>query len=243
MREFFRKIRPKLTWPNILGLVLFLSLLFSLGYAIYRAVITPQNHSEALQYGRLREDYILMVAQCILALGIMFLPSLLDRRFSLAIPSYMFVLYYLFLYCAVYLGEVRKFYFIVPHWDTMLHGFSSITLGALGFALVSLFNDAKRVDMHLSPGFVALFAFCFSLAAGAVWEIYEYTLDGLLTLNMQKFMLEEGTQLIGRAALADTMKDILVDAFGALAVSLVGYFMLKRGMKLTWRSEKKPSQP
>ncbi len=81
--------------------------------------------------------------------------------------------------------------------------------------------------MQLSPFFIAIFAFCFALAAGAIWEIYEYIFDGLLSLNMQKHTLKNGIALVGREALSDTMKDIIVDALSALAVSVVGYYQLE----------------
>ena len=68
--------------------------------------------------------------------------------------------------------------------------------------------------------FVAMFSFCFAVSIGAVWEIYEFSFDGLLGLNMQKFLLADGTPLVGRAALTDTMKDIIVDTIGALIASL-----------------------
>ena len=73
-----------------------------------------------------------------------------------------------------------------------------------------------------------MFAFCFALAAGSVWEIYEYTFDGLLTLNMQKYALEDGTLLVGREALRDTMKDIIVDALSALIISILGFLTIKK---------------
>ena len=81
-------------------------------------------------------------------------------------------------------------------------------IGALGFSIVTLLNKTEKVPMELSPLFVALFSFCFAVTLGVVWEFYEYTFDGLLGLNMQKFALENGTLLIGRAALADTMMDM-----------------------------------
>ena len=80
--------------------------------------------------------------------------------------------------------------------------------------------------MKLSPAFVSLFAFCFAVTLGVFWEVYEFTFDGILGINMQKFMLEDGTQLIGRAALFDTMKDLIVDMVGAFIVSLSGYFFM-----------------
>ena len=122
---------------------------------------------------------------------------------------------------------MRIFYYAVPHWDTILHVFSWVMLGALGFVLVNLLNDAPNVKMNLSPGFVAFFAFCFALSCGAVWDIYEYLMDGLLSMNMQHFAVEDGTPLVGRAALLDTMKDLIVDALGALLIAVIGYFTLR----------------
>jgi hypothetical protein len=158
---------------------------------------------------------------------IMFLPSIIERRWRINIPSFMHIVFVFFLYAAIYLGEVRSFYYKIPHWDTVLHTFSGAMIGALGFSVVKLLNDSEKVQINLSPLFVAAFAFSFALAIGALWEIYEFSFDKLLGLNMQKFALEDGTLLVGRAALADTMKDLIVDSLGALATSIAGYISLK----------------
>ena len=100
-------------------------------------------------------------------------------------------------------------------------------LGCLGFSVVRILNNDKQVPVTLSPAFVAFFAFCFAIMIGAFWEIYEFTGDGLFGLNMQKYMLENGTQLVGRAALGDTMKDIIVDVCGAGLACIIGYFSIK----------------
>ena len=98
--------------------------------------------------------------------------------------------------------------------------------------------------IHLSPFFVSLFAFSFSMMLGGLWEIYEFAFDGILKLNMQKFMLEDGTQLVGRAALSDTMKDIIVDGCGALLASILGFLSLKqkKGWAYTFITSKQKSQ-
>jgi uncharacterized membrane protein YjdF len=101
--------------------------------------------------------------------------------------------------------------------------------------MVSVLNQSEHVPMHLSPLFVAVFAFCFAVSIGALWEIYEYTFDGMLGLNMQKFMLEDGTQLIGREALSDTMKDIITDVSGAAVVAVLGYLAMKKN-DMQWLS-------
>lgn len=219
--------RPAVPWKKIIGVILFFSLLFSIGYAVTCMIRSPAVAPAGDPHAKIKSDYTLMLVQCLMAIIVMFLPSVLERRFRLEIPNYMYVLYFAFLYCAVYLGEVRNFYYAVPHWDTILHGFSGAMLGALGFVLVNLLNDAPNVKMNLSPGFVAFFAFCFALACGAVWEIYEYLMDGLLSMNMQHFAVEDGTPLVGRAALLDTMKDLIVDALGALLIAVIGYFPLR----------------
>ena len=148
-------------------------------------------------------------------------------------------MYFAFLFCAIYLGEVRNFYYIIPHWDTILHAFSGAMLGAFGFTLVNILNDSERVKVTLSPAFIALFAFCFAVAVGAVWEIYEFSGDELFGLNMQKFRLSDGTELIGHKALRDTMKDIIIDTIGAAIVSLMGYFSLIAKSKF---NNKKPNK-
>ena len=219
--------KGSIQWKKLIGVLLFLSLLFSIGYAVACMIRSPSVAPAEDPHAKVKSDYTLMLVQCLMAIVVMFLPSALERRFRLDIPNYMVVLYFAFLYCAVYLGEVRNFYYVVPHWDTILHGFSGAMLGALGFVLVNLLNDAPNVKMSLSPGFVAFFAFCFALACGAVWEIYEYLMDGLLHMNMQHFAVEDGTPLLGRAALLDTMKDLIVDALGALVIAVIGYFPLR----------------
>ena len=92
---------------------------------------------------------------------------------------------------------------------------------------VAILNKSEKVLFHLSPLFVSLFAFCFAITIGTLWEIYEYTFDGLLGLNMQKFITPDGTVLVGHAAIVDTMEDLMIDAFGGLVASVIGYFSLK----------------
>lgn len=200
------------------ALVLFLSLAISAVYCIVRLMMTPESSTV-----RSRGDYVLMLIQCVLGLAVMALPSLLARRWKLMLPTAMHVMYYVFLYCAIFLGEVFSFYYLIPHWDTILHFTSGAMLAALGFILIDYLNRDEHVRVSLSPFFASLFAFSFALAMGGVWEIYEYLADGLMGLNMQKFILADGTVLSGRMALADTMEDIIIDAAAALSVAVIAY--------------------
>ena len=100
-------------------------------------------------------------------------------------------------------------------------------MGGRGFSFITFLNKTDRVPMNLSPVFVATFTFCFAVTLGVVWEIYEFTADGILHTNMQKFGLEDGTPFAGRLALMDTMKDLIVDTIGAAVMSVGGYISLK----------------
>ena len=196
-----------------------------IGILIYFA---PSEADALRPYIRVKSDYTLMFVQSILGIICLNLPGKIEKKWGVKIPSNMLIPFVIFLYCAIFLGEVRSFYYNVPHWDKLLHLFSAGMLGTLGFSTISILNQSDRVPIHLSPLFIAVFAFCFALSLGAIWEIYEYTFDGFLGLNMQKFMTESGTQFVGRAALSDTMDDIITDALGAGVVAIVGYFSMKR---------------
>lgn len=220
-------MKKNIDWEGLLFKFVFVSLVISAVFIGYKMVIAPSEVVAGSEFVRVKSDYSLMFFQCLLGLVAMILPSIFEKKFKVIIPSYMMVLYVVFLYCAIFLGEVRSFYYTVPHWDTILHTFSGAMIGALGFSFISLLNQSEKVPMHLSPLFVAIFAFCFAVTLGVAWEIYEFVFDGVLKLNMQKFMLENGTQLIGREALMDTMKDLIVDSIGAFVVSLFGYISMK----------------
>lgn len=201
------------------------TLVLSIIFIGIRIIYAPTySDSEAI---RTKSSYSLMFVQCILGVIALHLPDIFMRRFSRKVPSLMVVMYIIFLYAAIFLGEVRSFYYNIPNWDTILHTFSGGMLGALGFSIVTLLNKTEKIPMNLSPFFVSLFAFSFAITIGVFWEFYEFSFDGLLGLNMQKFMLEDGTQLIGRAALADTMEDLFVDALGAFIISLLGYLSIR----------------
>ena len=222
----------KRSWKDVSARILFVTLIFSIVYIIIRIIQTPSNLVSDVEYIKVRRDYVLMLLQCLLGLFVMSLPSIINRRFSIQIPSLVEVLFYIFLYCAIYLGEVRSFYYLIPFWDTILHAFSGFMLGALGFSLVNMLNREVTDYVKLSPFFIALFAFSFAIAFGTIWEIYEFSMDTIFKTNMQKFITYEGVILIGSEALKDTMKDIIVDTLSAFFVSVLGYFYLIKKEKV-----------
>jgi len=227
------KDRKKARLEKAVGIAVFATLALSAVYSLLGAIsASGAGPRLVIESGKTRGDYLLMLVECLLGILVMFLPSMLEKRLRIAIPGGMYLVFVLFLYAGIYLGEVRSFYYRFANWDTVLHAFSGVMLGALGFSVVSLLNDSEKVAVSLSPLFVALFAFCFAVALGVVWEIYEFGVDGLLGLNMQKFATEGGAPLAGRAALVDTMSDLIVDSLAAFAVSALGYASLR--LKTGW---------
>ena len=214
-------------WKEIIGKFVLISFVAPIAFIIYKIIVSPETNVENIEGLRVKADYVLMLFQCILGVVAFFLPNIISKKTKIVIPSKMYIAYILFLYGAVFLGEVRNYYYRVPHWDTILHTFSGAMFGALGFSFVNILNKNEKVHVKLSPIFVALFSFLFAVTLGVIWEIFEFTVDGLLGVNMQKFALENGTLLAGRLAVIDTMQDLIVDSIGAFVVSIIGYISLK----------------
>lgn len=223
------KIKRKFSAKEIVGIVLLASLIVSVVYSAVRLVASPEYAPPDEPYAKVKSDYLLMLVQCILGLLVMTLPTIVSKSFRIVLPGTICILYYVFLYCAIFLGEVFDFYYLIPHWDNLLHAFSGAMLGALGFVLIDILNRDRNVTgVSLSPLFVTVFSFCFALAVGALWEVYEYAFDSLLGLNMQKHTTAQGVALTGREALSDTMEDIIIDALSALAISVLGGLLAHR---------------
>lgn len=202
------------------------SFILPIAYTVYKVIVTP-NTLILEDFGRSRADYTLMLLQCVLGISVMNIPSILAKKFKFEMPVGLYITYIVFLYGAIFLGEIQNFYNIIPFWDDILHGFSSLMTGLFGFMSVEILNRVSKKKIQLSPFFIALFAFCFSVTIGAVWEIYEFLADGILGLNMQKFITETGLVLKGHEAISDTMKDIIVDCIGALTATVIGYLSIK----------------
>lgn len=158
-------------------------------------------------------------------LGLTLLPRILARRLEIFIPPEFELLTIAFVFAAIFLGETRDFYERIWWWDIALHTTSGGLLGIFGFLLVYVLNANPRVNLEMRPNFVAFFAFCFSVAMGALWEIYEFAMDQIFGMNMQKPMLGDPS------GLTDTMWDLIVDTLGALVIAAVGYYYMKNGME------------
>lgn len=144
---------------------------------------------------------------CILSLLLMVMPSILSHRLDIRLPSTLEIFILLFIFAAEILGEINSFYVRVPHWDTMLHTINGFLCAAVGFALVDLLNRNERFSIQLSPLFLALVAFCFSMTVGVLWEFFEYGADCLFGLDMQK---DTVIQTIGSVSLDETLTNTVI---------------------------------
>lgn len=123
---------------------------------------------------------------CGLTLVLMILPSILTKKLKIYLPSALEIVILCFIFAAEILGEISSFYINVPHWDTMLHTINGFLCAAVGFALVDLFNRDERFTFKLSPLFLAVVAFCFSMTIGVLWEFFEFSADQFFATDMQK---------------------------------------------------------
>ena len=123
---------------------------------------------------------------CLLTLLLFCIPSVVELRLSIDIPDVLEAIIYMFIFAAEILGEINKYYLIFPQWDTILHTLNGFLAAAIGFSLVNLLNKSQRFTFQLSPVFLAVVAFCFSMTIGVVWEFFEYFMDMNFGLDMQK---------------------------------------------------------
>ena len=157
-----------------------------------------KKRNVAVVYWLLRLSVIaIMVAQffnhnfenvflCMLTLVLLLMPTIMERRLKIDLPNALEIIIMLFIYAAEIMGEIQAFYTTYRGWDTMLHTMNGFLCAAIGFCLVDLFDRSEKSSLSLSPKYMAIVAFCFSMTVGVLWEFFECAMDQLLLLDMQK---------------------------------------------------------
>ena len=118
--------------------------------------------------------------------NIIFIPTIIERQFKLEIPDELEMIILIFIFSAEILGELNSFYTRIPGWDTMLHTINGFIMGAIGLSLIDLLNKNKNINIKLTPIFVAIVSFCFSMTIGILWEFFEFGMDMTFNTDMQK---------------------------------------------------------
>lgn len=193
---------------------------------------------------------------CVLSLVLFLLPAFIEKQFRVQIPTLMEVVILLFIFGAEILGELQNYYGQYPYWDTMLHTTNGFVCAAFGFSLIDILTRNRQEKFRLSPLYVSLVAFCFSMTVGVLWEFFEYGMDVLFLTDMQKDTIlhsiasvdlsADGTVVVLRdistvavngqtlpvtgyldIGLHDTMADLFVNFVGAVVFSVLGYFYIR----------------
>lgn len=123
---------------------------------------------------------------CLLALILFIVPSIIESQLPIVLPDILQLSIITFIFASLILGEISAYYITYPHWDTILHMVNGFLAAVVGFSTVDILNRHKRVAMKLSPVFMAMVAFCFSMTIGVMWEFFEYFMDHALLFDMQK---------------------------------------------------------
>ena len=144
-----------------------------------------------------------------------------------------------FAFSGFILGDVFNFYGKIPYWDSILHAFSGVVIAYVGFIVIEYLDKEYTIPLSISPLFMSLTVVSVALAIGAVWEIGEYTVDDIFHTNNQQYMKstrstlydKDDVPLVGHEALADTMKDLMLDLGGAVVVATIEYKKIERKQK------------
>lgn len=167
------------TKTNKIAFIIFIVLNLAVALAIVRCVI--ENRPEGVFIG-------------VLALILLLIPPFIKKSFRVELPTALEAIAYSFVFCAQILGEMESFYTKFPFWDVMLHTVCGFIFAAFGFCLFDIFNRNRKKDskFELSPFFLALLAFCFSITVGTLWEFFEFGADMLFGTDMQKDYIING---------------------------------------------------
>lgn len=210
----------------------------------------------AMVFSCIRGDYENLFF-CALSLVLFLVPAFIEKNFGIDLPCALEIVVLLFIFAAEILGEMGSYYLKVSYWDDMLHTINGFLCAAVGFALVDILNRNENIKFQLSPLFLAIVAFCFSMTIGVFWEFFEILCDIVLKVDMQKdtfvstissTLLGDGTntavvidnitsvmvngQEIGMngyldIGLYDTMKDLFVNFIGAFVFCIIGFFYVR----------------
>ena len=165
----------------------------------------------------LRGDYE-SVFICSLVLGLFLVPAFVENSFGIELPSVLQIIILLFIFAAEMLGELQSYYLHYPYWDTMLHTLNGFLCAAVGYSLVDLLNRSNRFSFSMSPLYLAIVAFCFSMTVGVLWEFFEFAMDMIFRTDMQK---DTVITLISSTALDPSMSNraVIIEGIESVAVN------------------------
>ena len=175
--------------------------------------------------------YFNVMLTALISLAITFVPDFVANKDIMVMPMGLQALFSGFTFCAMFLGEILDFYTRFSWWDTMLHFTSGVMFSLIGYMLFLSFNRDSGVRRQLNPVIVVMFTVCFSITCGAIWEIFEFGMDSLLGMNMQRWQsmipgeqwgaMQSVSNFSTNPGLVNTMKDIISDTLGSVLSILI----------------------
>lgn len=181
------------------------------------------------------------IFMCVMALLCLNIPVFLEKKFKIYVPNYITITLYVFIFAHFVLGEVFRAYDNILLFDKILHTTSGVIMSFIGFSFVFMLNKVNPDKVKLSPFFIVLFTFCFTMTTEYVWEIFEYGADRIFNANMQRWkdgvveFLENGNVISSvpyGSGLKDTMGDMMVNVVGCLGVC--AYALIGMKLKPGW---------
>ena len=182
-------------------------------YFILRLIVLITLVSSAMR-GEYESAFI-----CLLVLFLFLLPMFVQKNFGIELPSTLEIIILVFIFAAEILGELACFFINVPNWDSILHTTTGFLCAAFGFALIDILNRNDKIKFELSPIYVALAAFCFSMTIGVLWEFFEFGMDRLFHMDMQKDTI---VHTISSVMLDPTNKNIPITIDNITSVAVNG---------------------
>lgn len=169
---------------------------------------------------------------CVWALILFTVPLFVERALKIELPNMLETIIFLFIFAAEILGEINHFYIHIPYWDTMLHTINGFLCAGIGFALIDLLNKNSK-KLKLSPSYVAIVSFCFSMTVGVCWEFFEYAMDDIVKTDMQKDRVVQSfsstwldeTKTNKSIAIKDIDKTVLFDKEGNEIIVIDGGYL------------------
>ncbi len=156
---------------------------------------------------------------CALSLVLFLVPTFIEKSLKIDLPTTFEIIILLFIFSAEILGEIHNYYMKVPYWDTVLHTLNGFLFAAFGFALLDIINRNPNIKFQLSPIYLAVVAFCFSMTIGVLWEFFEFGCDMFLGKDMQKDFV---VNTINSVTLDPQMRNIPQTISGITSVTVNG---------------------
>ena len=182
-------------------------------YLVLRLIVLATLVSSILR-GEYENAFI-----CLLVLALFVLPFFIQQNFGIELPDTLQIIILLFIFASEILGELACFFITIPNWDSILHTTTGFLCAATGFALIDILNRNSKIKFELSPIYVALAAFCFSMTVGVLWEFFEFGMDRLFHMDMQK---DTVVQSITSVMLDPTNRNIPITIDGIHSVAVNG---------------------